>query len=158
MYKRRWTPPTMGRTRRGPPWPLGRIKRPVPNIRGGGPVPSGLPESGGDLSGTTGGYPPQMLGYADPFTNYGTVDQALQMQSPEMQQELQQMQSPEMQQELQMQSPEMRAQQAQQRLQMVAPRMAEGGIVNKPTVVRVGESGPEKVVKLCPRMSYQRKE
>lgn len=90
---------------------MGRIKRPVPNIRGGGaPVPGGLFDSTGTLD----PYQQDPNASVDPYANYGLPDQA--------------------------------------------PQMACGGIVNKPTVVRVGESGPEKVVKLRPRMSYQRKE
>jgi hypothetical protein len=35
--------------------------------------------------------------------------------------------------------------------------MAEGGLVTTPTVARIGERGPEAVVKICPRMNYQRR-
>jgi hypothetical protein len=37
-------------------------------------------------------------------------------------------------------------------------QMAEGGVVTRPTVARLGEQGPEAVIKICPsHMSYQRK-
>jgi hypothetical protein len=59
----------MGRKRRGPPWPLGRLKRPVPNIRGGGPpVPNGLADwPGEDLD--------SQDPFADPNANYGMPPQ-----------------------------------------------------------------------------------
>jgi hypothetical protein len=105
---------------------LGRIKRPVPNVRGGGAaVPSGLFDSpGGDLSG------PQQVPFNDPNANYANYG----MPNPTLQQVLQQMPP------------------------QVPQQMARGGVVTKPTVAVVGEREPEAVVKLRPRMSYQRRE
>ena len=186
MYKRRWTAPTIGRSRRGPPWPLGRIKRPVPNVRGGGsPVPNGLTDSpGGDLSGG----PPQQVPFTDPNANYANYG----MPNPSLPQQLQQLPPQELQQlgrlppqmlqrvlqQMPAQVPSQEPQQPQrlspqilqQALQQMPPQvpgqllpqmpqqMARGGVVTKPTVAVVGERGPEAVVKICPRMSYRRKE
>lgn len=147
MYKRRWTAPTIGRSRRGPPWPIGRLKRPVPNVRGGGPVPNGLTDSpGGDLGG-------QPVPFTDPNANYANYG----MPNPSLPQQLRQL-PPEELQQLERLPP----QQLQQFLQQMPPQLPEqmacGGVVTKPTVAVVGEREPEAVVKLRPRMSYQRKE